>query len=555
MKRIMFLVIFMFSLTSVADVSDHVELSSSYLIPDKADMTAKEVLSHDFVPVLNQFSISVLEPVVWVKLKITNSSVTQQSIFLHNNLVFFSKQINLFTVSNDVVMDESLFQMHGSGSSSQITGSTLIKTLEINPEETVTFLIRNQANYAQVFDFEIHDQASSYQALINKNALANVLVAILLALAFYNLMLYFFGERKELLFYSLYLINASIGLFYMYGSVYQHLNIYSNTVEWMSVTAILVPFFLSLFVKFTFDTAEFSGRVDMLLNSVILFSIFNLGVALFIDRDVAMQLVSVTFVFSFCALMYLAYCYYKSEHPLIKIFLVAYTIYIIGMSGTLFSLYGYLPFNQFTYYSSGFCLVVEALMFAYLLRYRIILLENEIVEREQAEMQLNYMANHDPLTGLPNRRMFMDIASAVISMSKRDNKCFAVLFMDIDGFKKVNDTLGHDAGDELLVKISDIIRSRLRVSDLVARIGGDEFVILLPDVRDENTISLILEPLINRLRQPYIINDENVSISTSVGVSFFPQHGDDIEALVSQADKMMYQVKRSGKNNWAIFCD
>jgi len=194
-------------------------------------------------------------------------------------------------------------------------------------------------------------------------------------------------------------------------------------------------------------------------------------------------------------------------------------------------------------------------MFAYLLRYRIILLENEIVEREQAEMQLNYMANHDPLTGLPNRRMFMDIASAVISMSKRDNKCFAVLFMDIDGFKKVNDTLGHDAGDELLVKISDIIRSRLRVSDLVARIGGDEFVILLPDVRDENTISLILEPLINRLRQPYIINDENVSISTSVGVSFFPQHGDDIEALVSQADKMMYQVKRSGKNNWAIFCD
>jgi diguanylate cyclase (GGDEF)-like protein len=177
----------------------------------------------------------------------------------------------------------------------------------------------------------------------------------------------------------------------------------------------------------------------------------------------------------------------------------------------------------------------------------------DITERKATEEQIKQLAYYDPLTQLPNRRLLHERLQHGIDLGQRENKLLAVLMLDLDRFKAVNDQLGHKAGDELLQKVAIRIKAQLRKVDTVARLGGDEFVVILPDITHYEDVERVAQIIINELSHPFQLREtDQVSIGTSIGISFYPQHGDSSEILLDRADIALYQAKDQGRGCFSI---
>ena len=179
----------------------------------------------------------------------------------------------------------------------------------------------------------------------------------------------------------------------------------------------------------------------------------------------------------------------------------------------------------------------------------------DITERKRTEQQLNHMATHDTLTGLPNRILFMDRLKMALAQAKRDNYKLAVMMLDLDHFKNVNDTLGHMVGDQLLKEISLRLTGRLRQNDTISRLGGDEFIILLPAIeRVEDSIE-VAEIILSSFQQPFTCDDNKITSSVSTGIAIYPDDCQDTDSLLKNADMAMYYVKAHGRNNYKLFAN
>ncbi len=171
---------------------------------------------------------------------------------------------------------------------------------------------------------------------------------------------------------------------------------------------------------------------------------------------------------------------------------------------------------------------------------------------EDYSRALESLALHDPLTGLPNRRLLMDRLSLSIAHAHRNQSTMAVMYLDLDGFKLINDTLGHDAGDTLLQMVADRLVAAVRQEDTVSRLGGDEFVIGLSELSHADDAVNMASKVIQALAQPYNIQGRDVSMTASVGVGIYPAHGLEVETLMKSADLALYEAKRTGKNTYRI---
>ena len=169
---------------------------------------------------------------------------------------------------------------------------------------------------------------------------------------------------------------------------------------------------------------------------------------------------------------------------------------------------------------------------------------------EQYSLALESFALHDALTGLPNRRLLFDRLALGIAHARRNKSSMAVMCLDLDGFKQVNDTLGHDAGDALLRMVADRLVATVREEDTVARLGGDEFVIGLWESTHVDAVARLAEKVVQAISQPYRIQDHEMHVTASVGVSMYPEHGGTVEALMKNADLALYETKRAGKNHY-----
>ena len=174
---------------------------------------------------------------------------------------------------------------------------------------------------------------------------------------------------------------------------------------------------------------------------------------------------------------------------------------------------------------------------------RLLLVFHDITERKRAEDKALHMAGHDPLTGLPNRNLMRDRLEQVLVRAKRNNTKTAVMFVDLNDFKLINDRLGHKAGDHALQKISKIMQECIRASDTLARFGGDEFVIIMPDVIDEKSVTRTCEKLQHSLSKPIDLDGTQARIGASIGITLYPDHADSAETLLEMADKAMYELK------------
>jgi two-component system, cell cycle response regulator len=162
------------------------------------------------------------------------------------------------------------------------------------------------------------------------------------------------------------------------------------------------------------------------------------------------------------------------------------------------------------------------------------------------------LAQHDPLTGLGNRRFLTKRISAALANAKRNKNATAVLYLDLDGFKQINDTLGHSAGDALLKLVAQRLESAVREEDTVARVGGDEFMIILWQVVNASAVAAVARKLVDIISLPFVIEKHSVTVTTSIGVGIYPDHGEDAEALIKNSDAALYEAKRAGKNIFRI---
>jgi diguanylate cyclase (GGDEF)-like protein/PAS domain S-box-containing protein len=185
---------------------------------------------------------------------------------------------------------------------------------------------------------------------------------------------------------------------------------------------------------------------------------------------------------------------------------------------------------------------------------RIILLAIEdITERKKYEEKIQQMAFHDSLTGLPNRKLFSDRLGIVLAQAKRNKKKVGIVMLDLDNFKDVNDTLGHDVGDTLLKAVAERLSGTLRKSDTVARFGGDEFVLIFPDMEIIEEAIQVVQKIIDRFHKPFLIDTHQLVVTTSIGIAVYPNDGMDEEILMKNADIAMYQAKQAGRARYQLY--
>jgi len=254
------------------------------------------------------------------------------------------------------------------------------------------------------------------------------------------------------------------------------------------------------------------------------------------------------------------------------------------IKGTIFSLKGWFePVNEQDIFTSGwFVLAISVLAFPvvsglyYLMRINntnIILhtrielstkqqeilagqnsqLQIEITKRKQSEKELVRQATHDPLTELPNRSCSQDRLNQAIYRSQRNKTQILVMFIDLDNFKQINDTLGHDAGDQILKQTSARLSSSVRNTDTVARLGGDEFLLIIPEISGEETAKMLASKILATFDKPFMVGNHEFFTSTSIGMSIYPQDGDNPDSLLKNADTALYRVKDSGRNDFSFY--
>jgi diguanylate cyclase (GGDEF)-like protein len=177
----------------------------------------------------------------------------------------------------------------------------------------------------------------------------------------------------------------------------------------------------------------------------------------------------------------------------------------------------------------------------------------DITARKLLETQLENLAHYDALTSLPNRTLLEDRLKLALAYAKRENKMLAVMFVDLDLFKEINDLYGHEVGDLVLKQVSQRLISCVRESDTVARLGGDEFIILLPMIDAEGDAILVANKIVQSIAQPIIAAQASLHVTASIGIAMYPQHGKDEKLLMINADMAMYQSKRNGKNQAKVF--
>ncbi len=182
-----------------------------------------------------------------------------------------------------------------------------------------------------------------------------------------------------------------------------------------------------------------------------------------------------------------------------------------------------------------------------------VLVFHDVSYKRNLMKELAHQAHHDVLTGLPNRLQFNEVLKQALARAKRKQGMMAVMFLDLDRFKLINDTMGHNLGDVLLMNVAERIRQTLREGDTIARQGGDEFLVLLPEIRDEQEVASVCERILGVFAQPIILDGDEVYMSTSIGISLFPNDGKKMETLVKQADTAMYYAKEQGRNNYQFF--
>jgi diguanylate cyclase (GGDEF)-like protein len=417
---------------------------------------------------------------------------------------------------------------------------------------------------------------------------------MLLALGLYNLLLYLAIRDSTFLAYVAFTLSMAVGQASMNGFGNQFI-----WPDWPAFGNIALPsgmaatgFFGAIFTRLFLGLGRRAKRLDQcILGCAALFALAAFAPLLLPYQPVAIMVSMFGLLFTGVAVYAGVYCL-RRDYPGARYFLLAWTLLLLGVAVLAMRNMGWVPTTTLTLHSMQIGSALELLLLSFALADRINVmrrekdqateaalaakhemvetlrlseqaLEGRVAERTRTleevnsqlrdkERELEHLARHDALTGLANRLFLNDRIERAVARARRTGSSVALLMIDLDGFKQVNDAHGHAVGDELLVVIAGRLRECVRESDTVARLGGDEFVVLLEDTRYPEGTSQIVEKLIAAVRAPTMLDAGSIEVSASIGIACTPQHTNDADDLLERADAAMYNAKAAGRNCWSM---
>ena len=390
---------------------------------------------------------------------------------------------------------------------------------------------------------------------------------LVLALAMYNLMLFVLVRDRVYLYYVLYATAFCAFLFSFDGLAFQYL--WPGSVWWANhalATALsLTLSFGTLFAGTFLDLARNSPRANRALLAIslagALLAFFAASGWLISYGEILRALSALGFAAAAIA-TYAAVRVSLAGFRPARFFLLAWGALLVFIVLATLRNFALVPTGFATIYGLHIGFALDVLLLSFALADRINMLKQETVvaraetrERELAMEQLRHLAQHDPLTGLPNRASMQQRLSLAIEFAKRNRKKLAVMLVDMDDFKHINDSRGHPVGDRALTVIAGRLRSSVRASDTVARYGGDEFVVLAGELDRAEDAAHIAEKIADMVSVPLAVDGALENVGCSIGISLFPDDAQDSESLIERADRAMYAAKAAKKRRYAFFSD
>ncbi len=524
-----------------------------YYIDNKNEIKFEDIKSIQFEKGPNKDSLGVKVKNVWIKIKLFNTTKKQQTLFLHQDLAFKFTSLEYFEVDqNDKLISTEKIDPYILQDKEQLNGADAIFTITLIPDECKTIYIYQKTSAYHFYNYVIYSQKESIRHLIYEKVDAVLISGLLLALALYNLLLFISTRYKEYIYYSLYIISSTLWIFYVYGSLAHYFEIYGEIAVRFNFGIMLAPVFLALFIRTIFKTAEKYKLEHKLLSSVIVVSLVNFTYGL-IDFKGALEILFLSLSYALIIFMWISINLYIKGDKLIKIFLFAHTFYLIFSVYALLYFIGFASTNYVSSHGTSIGLIIEALLLSYLVAYKFKMIEQEREEQKLQQIELKLLASTDPMTKLYNRRYFTEISKKVLDISKRERKNLSILMIDIDRFKRVNDTFGHQFGDEVLINLSRLLLESHRKSDIVCRYGGEEFVILLPNTGLEDA-TILAEKLRILVEELTLVSPKNegFNFTVSIGVAQIDvENEENVELALKRADDALYIAKNSGRNRVA----
>jgi diguanylate cyclase (GGDEF)-like protein len=459
---------------------------------------------------------------------------------------------------------------------------------------TQTLYLRVESEGSLVVPLRLWPQQAFWQHSASNYALQALYYGALLALALYNLLLFLSLRDRNYLAYVAFSLSMIVGQLAESGLGKQYL--WPNWLAWGDIAYCsgfaAAGLFGGIFTRSFLATRRTAPRLDLALRALLgAFAVAMLGSLVLPYRWCAM-LLAVAGALSALLAVLVGIQSVRRKQPGAGYFLGAWALLLIGVGLMSLRNLGLLPDNLFTANALQMGSALEMLLLSFALADRIQtarqekeqaqadalaskeqllftlrrseqMLEQHVSERTRelaranarliaSENKLSHMAHHDPLTGLANRLLLHERLNNALLMARREGRQVAVLVIDLDGFKPVNDTYGHETGDRLLVEVASQLREVVRSSDTVARMGGDEFVVVLTPLAGPDMLNTLADRLAEAVKQANRRIHPAAQVSASIGIALYPEHGDTIHSLLHKADQAMYAAKSQGRDRWHL---
>ncbi len=499
-------------------------------------MTIEDISLLSFDKQINsQFAFGYLDGTSWFKIQLTNQS--DKNDFLLYFTEPSTEVLNLYTYEEGTWKEERLGFLTPVDTRN-IYDANPVFQLHLARGETKTYYVKFYAQFSHVGEFQIYDFKSflTHEKMIMTNLYLFYFGALLMIILLNTFLYIRLGEAI----YASY--AAYVSFFFLFIIIFAGFDIYLGFEQWhyrLHFSVPLVMLFLIMFSIQFLELKRYTPTLERILK-LLIYIYFILAILIFIDVSPWYELMNHVSTLAFILLLYAAIHMTRKKHAAARYYLIIMlpNIIFLGLMANVFT--GQLENNDFNRYGFLFTSFFEINFFA-------LILANRFYETKE-------LANRDPLTGLYNRRYFTAIAHEYFQNSLRYDHPLTLFMIDIDDFKIVNDTYGHDVGDEVIIKLAKLLKESARESDVIIRFGGEEFVLLLPETSRLEAQTLAQRILRKFANEPFLVAHKELQITISIGLSELdPEHDRHIEDMVKKADLGLYEAKNSGKNQVQIF--
>ncbi|WP_426359851.1 sensor domain-containing diguanylate cyclase [Pseudocolwellia sp. HL-MZ19] len=530
------------------DVIKLEQFEMGYFVDSKQDMTFTEVQQQEFKLAPNALSLGTTSKTTWSKIKLNNANTSTIKVYLHHPYAYHNSKLELYEVIDGKLVRERLLDMDNRETQEWMYRGSGVFDITLKPSQHKTLFVKSVAFSHQWYALNIYNEDQSKRVLLGQYTDIALAVGMLLALIIYNFLLFFTSRLREHFYYACYLVSGGFWIALSYGLIADLFNVYGTNILKWHLSLVCMPIFLLLFMMNIFETKKKYPIEHWALLSILALLIVDLVYGLF-DIITALNYASTLAAIMMFVSLSVTLSMLVRKQPIALFFLIGHGLFVIFSTCAVLFYKGKADFGYINSHGVGIGILLEALVLSLIIAYRIRMLEK--LKSSQADLQL--LATTDPLTQLFNRRYFSDAANLLLKQAIRTQQATSIVIIDIDLFKKINDTYGHASGDQAIKQAAEVIRGKSRAQDVLARYGGEEFIILMPSTSVHDAFKLSERIRIELENTIFKVDKNEFSFTISAGISGVDFKQPDIQETINRADKALYKAKNNGRNQSQFF--